>query len=213
MRPDVLSFFYGGLGLSADGVVKGRGVVKFRVATSMIQRGYARADLTVNDLGLADVPALSTVGLKGSGVGSASAAIIIEPDECPAGTMSASFTDLDLSGLAIPGLSLMFDGKVRSDLSLEALRAAQGRKGRCKALLKRLRVEADGLSVKVHGALYYDFDASAMTIKPDWDESDLTVELEPRTEDKRHMLSALFPQHRMAANFYSMKLKGMRLPQ
>ncbi len=219
VRPDFLPIIHGNLGLSADGVVmgkgKGKGAVNLRLWTSMIQSGYSGVDLIVSDLAVADVPALPRAGLKGSGIGSASAAITIEPDECPAGTSAASFTDIDLSGLAIPGLSLMFNGKARSDLSLEAMRQEnpQGRKGRCKAFLKRLRVEADGLSAKVIGVLYYDFDASSMTIKPDWNESDLTVELEPKTEDKRLMIEALFPQHRITANFYSMKLKGMRLPQ
>ncbi|MBI5234966.1 MAG: hypothetical protein HY886_01800 [Deltaproteobacteria bacterium] len=214
-RPDATALFYGGLGVSANGFIKGKGkgVVKLRLWTSMIRRGYSGVDLTISDLAVADVPALSMVGLKGAGIGSASSAMTIEPDECPAGTVAASFTDMDVSGLAIPGLPLMFDGKVRADLSLEAVREAQGRKGRCKASLKRLTVETDGLSAKVHGALYYAFDAEAMTIKPDWNESDLTVELEPRTEDKRLALSALLPQHRVTANFYSIKLKGLRLPQ
>lgn len=215
VSPDIAPIVYGGLGLSVDGVVKGGGVVRLRAMTSMIRRGYASAGLVVNDLGLADVPALSEAGLKGSGIAAASAAIAIRPGNCPAGTLRASFTDVDLSGIAIPVAALLFAGSVKAEVSFEALSTFQARQGRCKAVLKGLWVDGKEFSAKVYGEFYYDFDAAILTIKPDWNESVLTVELEPKTEDKRAMLAALFPQHRMAANFYSMNLdlKGMRLVQ
>ena len=176
--------FFIGLG---DGIIEGEAFVGEETTVTLNAR-----EVALNAFG-----ELSAMGLKKGSV-SGKADFIFAGGNCPKGSVSLDTTGVALAGLTSSYPAFIFGESLSASLAMET-------EGDCKAEVKGLFIEGEGLDARIEGV---------MRIKSPIERSALDMKLELFTKpqasgaDTNEVLFSIINGYKRSSGYYRMNIKG-----
>lgn len=185
-----MGILLGRVSVTLEGKI-GKGKVRCVV---VLEDKRTRVKIGMEDLEVAAVSYLSSLGLKGTGILNGEGEFVLPEKGCPHGTMNVGGKDVDLKRLKFAGPFLLLGEKVRFTLASDARD--------CRIRIKSLWVEGEDVSVKLSGDI---FPAQRLL------ESGLSLSVEILPEKDSIDKSALLPllsRYKKSLNYYLLHIKG-----